>query len=139
MRRPRFARGRGSAEHERLISQLTYGRAAAPEAAQFQFVLAGSGTVHDALRGAPSGRWRSRIAAPRFSWRWTSFGSRARSVSRDPGQGQRPFGVDGLGRGWVELRAERCSEYPLGLDLYLVDGAGRLVGLPRTARLGNGG
>ncbi|MBK7726783.1 MAG: phosphonate C-P lyase system protein PhnH [Dehalococcoidia bacterium] len=28
-----------------------------------------------------------------------------------------------------------CGSYPLGIDLFLVDAEGRLVGLPRTTRI----
>jgi alpha-D-ribose 1-methylphosphonate 5-triphosphate synthase subunit PhnH len=52
--------------------------------------------------------------------------------------GSRTLGV-GMESGWVDERARRNAEYPLGLDLYLVDAAGRLVGLPRTTRIAESG
>jgi alpha-D-ribose 1-methylphosphonate 5-triphosphate synthase subunit PhnH len=38
----------------------------------------------------------------------------------------------GLAEGWRELRAERNREFPMGVDLILVDGQNRLMALPRT-------
>ena len=131
---------RGAQEHERLISQLTYGRVAGPESAEFQFVLAGSGTVNDALGGAFIGTLEEPHRGATLFLEVDEL--REEGTLRVEGPGVKDcarIGVEGLGAGWVELRAERCSEYPLGLDLYLVDGAGRLVGIPRTARLMDGG
>jgi alpha-D-ribose 1-methylphosphonate 5-triphosphate synthase subunit PhnH len=131
---------RDAQEHERLISQLTYGRAAAPEAAQFQFVLAGSGAADDALRAASVGTLEEPHRGATLFLEVEELRQEGTLSIEGPGvKDSVRIGVEGLGPDWVALRAERCSEYPLGLDLYLVDGAGRLVGLPRTARLGIGG
>lgn len=46
--------------------------------------------------------------------------------------GTRTLGVDGFTRGAVEAVRESRAGYPLGVDVYLVDGAGRVAGLPRS-------
>jgi alpha-D-ribose 1-methylphosphonate 5-triphosphate synthase subunit PhnH len=133
---------RGAQEHERLISQLTYGRQAAPENAEFLFVFAGSNTVGDALRGACIGT----LEEPhRGATLFIEVGAlREGSARREGGalriegpgvKGSATISVEGLDADWREARAERCAEYPLGVDVYLVDGTGRLAGIPRTARL----
>lgn len=43
--------------------------------------------------------------------------------------------ITGLGEAALRARDAACEEYPLGIDLFLVDAAGRLLGLPRTTRI----
>ena len=43
--------------------------------------------------------------------------------------------VCGLSGESIESRNAACTEYPLGIDLFLVDHEGRLVGLPRTTSI----
>jgi alpha-D-ribose 1-methylphosphonate 5-triphosphate synthase subunit PhnH len=131
---------RGAQEHERLLSQLTYGRAAAPEIAEFQFVLAGSDKVRDALHDASIGTLEEPHRGATLFIEVEALGEGGDLRIEGPGvKGCVRICVEGLPPDWIEARAERCSEYPLGIDVYLVDGAGRLVGLPRTARLTAGG
>ncbi|MEC0231804.1 phosphonate C-P lyase system protein PhnH [Paenibacillus alba] len=40
-----------------------------------------------------------------------------------------------LGGNWMDARAERNAEYPLGLDCILVDASHRLLALPRTTQV----
>lgn len=143
---------RGGQEQERLISQLTYGRPAAPESAEFLFVLSGSGIANDALRSASVGTLEEphrgatlfiEVSGLREESAIREEGvRRGTGVLRIEGPGVKDsamLGVEGLDADWLGARAERCSEYPLGVDVYLVDGAGRLAGIPRTARLTEGG
>jgi alpha-D-ribose 1-methylphosphonate 5-triphosphate synthase subunit PhnH len=49
--------------------------------------------------------------------------------------GGRTLGIEGLPAPEAEaLRASRAA-YPLGVDVYLIDGAGQIAGLPRSTRL----
>jgi len=43
--------------------------------------------------------------------------------------------VGGVGPGLVEARRDAVADYPAGIDLFLVDGEGRIAGLPRSAQL----
>ena len=132
---PREAR-----EHERLISQLTYGRSVAPEDAEFQFVLADGGSASDALRGAFIGTLEEPHRGATLFLEVEELRIEGPLLMEGPGiKGVTRIGVEGLDATWLAARAERCAEYPLGLDLYLVDHAGRLVGIPRTTRLRSGG
>jgi hypothetical protein len=43
--------------------------------------------------------------------------------------------VGGAGAGLVSARNAAVADYPAGIDLFVVDGAGRLAGLPRSTQL----
>jgi alpha-D-ribose 1-methylphosphonate 5-triphosphate synthase subunit PhnH len=45
------------------------------------------------------------------------------------------FGVAGLAESEIALIQATRHNYPLGIDIYLIDAAGQCVGLPRTTRL----
>ncbi len=47
----------------------------------------------------------------------------------------RTLGIEGLTRVEAEAIRETRLDYPLGIDVYLIDGAGRIAGLPRSTRL----
>jgi alpha-D-ribose 1-methylphosphonate 5-triphosphate synthase subunit PhnH len=55
---------------------------------------------------------------------------------RGPGvPGTCTLGVDGLARDVVDAIAEANRHYPSGIDVWLVDEAGRVAGLPRSCQL----
>lgn len=49
--------------------------------------------------------------------------------------GRRTLGVGGIERPEAAAIQKTRLDYPLGIDVYLVDGAGRVAGLPRSTRL----
>jgi alpha-D-ribose 1-methylphosphonate 5-triphosphate synthase subunit PhnH len=49
--------------------------------------------------------------------------------------GSRTLGLEGLAATEAAAIREIRQDYPLGVDVYLVDGAGRVAGLPRSTRL----
>ena len=49
--------------------------------------------------------------------------------------GERMLGVEGLPEPEIEAIRESRAAYPLGVDVYLLDGAGRIAGLPRSTKL----
>lgn len=49
--------------------------------------------------------------------------------------GERALGVEGLPAAEITAIQESRSDYPLGVDVYLVDAAERLAALPRSARM----
>jgi alpha-D-ribose 1-methylphosphonate 5-triphosphate synthase subunit PhnH len=118
-----------------LLAHLTYGRPQPPESAQFHFVPAG-GDVLEAARSAPVGT----LVEPH---RGATLILEAKEISDDgpwrlEGPGIRSsarLGVSGIDAAFLPLRADRCSEYPLGIDVFLVDAAGRVAALPRTTRV----
>lgn len=59
---------------------------------------------------------------------------------RGPGiDGSIDLVADGLDPSWIERRAWWCREFPMGVDLYLCDGSGRIAAIPRTSVVTMGG
>lgn len=55
-----------------------------------------------------------------------------------PGIAYRAFLDAGLGDEWIEARAEKNREFPLGIDMLIVDRGGRVAALPRTTVIAAG-
>jgi alpha-D-ribose 1-methylphosphonate 5-triphosphate synthase subunit PhnH len=117
-----------------LVARLTGSRPGGPGESEFVLVargggapeaiaLATAGTFLDPQRGATIVIEVGRLAAagPLRLEGPGIDGSRAITVEADAG--------------WIGERARRNAEYPLGVDLFLLDGGARLVGLPRTTRI----
>lgn len=62
-------------------------------------------------------------------------GQLALTISGPGVPGSRSLGVEGLSVEELENLQESRAYYPLGVDVYLVDGSGRLAGLPRSVRV----
>ncbi|BFH60649.1 phosphonate C-P lyase system protein PhnH [Paenibacillus azoreducens] len=124
-------------ELSRLFNQLTFASRAETEKADYIFVLhdAEEGAAEAALRKAKTGS----LADPHDSasiiiesgdlsdgseWRLTGPGIREESLVRLPLEG-----------GLLLARAERNAEYPMGLDMIVVDRKHRLICLPRTTQI----
>lgn len=65
----------------------------------------------------------------------SNTGSLALKLTGPGVPGARTLGIEGLSATEVEGIRESRRDYPLGVDVYLVDGAGRVAGLPRSTRL----
>ena len=103
--------------------------------ADFAFVLGRSGgEVLELGRGTlerPEAGATAVYAVDRLS----NSGPLALRLSGPGVPGERTLGVEGLPVGEVEGIQEARADYPLGVDVYLVDGAGQVAGLPRSTRL----
>ena len=146
-----------SDEQSRLISQLTYARPL--PATEADFLLAGAGdnyvlaaleaakegTLENPHEGAtvimevagmssddPSnaeGAWDAEAAAAGEAEDWPEW------ILTGPGiETRRCLRVAGSPR-WADVRAERNREFPMGVDVILVDPSGRLAALPRTTKM----
>jgi alpha-D-ribose 1-methylphosphonate 5-triphosphate synthase subunit PhnH len=127
---------RGAAAH---LSALT-GCPAVP-CGEARFVLAprGEGTAHEALRQAPAGTPLEPHRGATLLLEVQRIGSGSPVVLEGPGiDGSARLDLEGIDPSWVEVRAERCAGYPLGLDIAFVDPAGRIAAVPRTSRLRRG-
>lgn len=86
----------------------------------------GDGAAHAAASDAP---------APGAAGLGPAHAVRRSFVLTGPGiETERALVVEAVGD-WVAARNDRGHEYPLGIDLILVDGAGGVVALPRTTRI----
>jgi alpha-D-ribose 1-methylphosphonate 5-triphosphate synthase subunit PhnH len=129
--------------HARLLSQLTYSRTAPAEGAAFLFLAQGAwaaapaaidrasvGTLVDPHRGATIVLEVRDLGSPPVG-----SGNTHSLVLTGPGiETATTILVDGPD-GWVEARARKNAEFPLGIDFILVTAEGRMASLPRTTQL----
>jgi alpha-D-ribose 1-methylphosphonate 5-triphosphate synthase subunit PhnH len=103
--------------------------------ARFVLVPAAGGAACEALRDSFAGTLEEPWRGATLILEVSRLSEGGEVLLEGPGIASRSaLGVEGLETGWLSLRAERCAEYPLGLDLILVDRDGRLAALPRTCR-----
>jgi alpha-D-ribose 1-methylphosphonate 5-triphosphate synthase subunit PhnH len=118
------------------IARLTYGKRKETERADFVFVL-GRDDVADAISRARIGTLVDPHLGATIVIETGGIGPADRYggtslVLSGPGiRDTRGVSVD-LPPSWIAARAARNREFPLGVDLVFVDGAGLLVSLPRT-------
>lgn len=125
--------GDGARETEERLSLATGGRVAPPEEAAFAFV---SGTGGMAARLGRGTLEKPELGATAvYAVGSLSEGDLSLRLSGPGVPGKRVLEVGGLDREEAEAIRESRSSYPLGVDVYLVDGAGRVVGLPRSTRV----
>ncbi|WP_409342840.1 phosphonate C-P lyase system protein PhnH [Paenibacillus sp. MBLB4367] len=130
------------AEVTHLFNQLTYARAAEAEQADYVFVLqdAASDDLRSALEGAKIGD----LLDPHHSATVVVESESLTGTGEDalrltgPGIEDACFAQVNMQADWVEIRAERNAEYPLGIDLLFVDTDHRLLCLPRTTQVSKG-
>jgi alpha-D-ribose 1-methylphosphonate 5-triphosphate synthase subunit PhnH len=126
--------GRSSAEED-FLSHLTYGRRAPAAAAGFHF-LTGGREAEAALQAASVGTLVEPHLGATLIVEVGGLDEAGPWVLRGPGiSNTARLGVTGFDDDLVGLRAERCSEYPLGVDLVFVDAEGRCAAIPRTTRV----
>ncbi len=124
---------------ERLLG-TTGARTAPVEEANFALVPGGDsdGAMLDLRRGtleAPETGATAIYGVKRLD----EYGPQTLTLSGPGASGSRTLGVEGLSREELEAIRESRAYYPLGVDAYLVDEAGSLVGLPRSTRIERGG
>ena len=137
-----------SAEQSRLISQLTYARSLPPAEADFLLAEAGDDYVLAALEAAKEGTLENPHEGATIIMEVAGLSSDDPSSSgaaendgwpewilTGPGiETEKRLRVAGSPQ-WAAVRAERNREFPLGVDLILVDASGRLAALPRTTKM----
>lgn len=130
------ALGPGAPEAEGRLVRETGARTAPLSEADFVLVLGGNsgGALRDLKRGtleAPEEGATAVYAVERLSERGTLT-----LVLSGPGvPEERVLGVEGLALEEVEEIQESRAAFPLGVDVYLVDGSGLVAGLPRSTRV----
>ena len=128
--------GERAPDVERHLSQFTGARVAPIEEVDFALVSGGDtdGMVLKLKRGT----------LERPEWGATAIYAVEELSNSDtlslelsgPGiPGTRTLSIEGLAAAEAEAIRETRQEYPLGIDVYLIDAAGRVAGLPRSTRL----
>lgn len=129
------------------ISHRTYARVVPTDQAGYVFVL---GTDTDPRRAIESAHEGTLIDPHLGATVFLEVGRLRAGADRDDADDQafqlRGPGIDGtIGIDvesrfdWYSIRNERVSEYPLGVDMFLADRHGSVMGLPRTTRLAKAG
>ncbi len=113
------------------ISHMTYAKAAEQGQADFVFVMGGTAAA-EAIARARSGSLVDPHLGATLVIEARSLGEDGRLLLSGPGiESTARLKVDMEG-GWVAARAAKNVEFPLGVDLILVDPRFRLAALPRT-------
>jgi alpha-D-ribose 1-methylphosphonate 5-triphosphate synthase subunit PhnH len=124
--------GEGAAELGRLMSQLTLARLTPPPEAEFLFVSGPASEAASAFRSASVGTLADPHRGATIVLEVESLSPGGPLVLTGPGIEREHRLCVGRNPDWIALRAERNQEYPLGVDLCLVDRRDRLASLPRT-------
>jgi len=125
----------------RLLAERTGARTAPVPIADFLVVLGGSsrGALLVAKRGSleePSEGATAVYVVGRLATGEPTFGASLGLLLSGPGvQTESALFVEGLARSEAQAIVQSRADYPLGVDVYLVDEEGLVVGLPRSTRV----
>jgi alpha-D-ribose 1-methylphosphonate 5-triphosphate synthase subunit PhnH len=124
----------GAASPSEAISHLTYAKAAYPDEADFVFVLGREGAA-EAIAAAKAGT----LVDPHLG---ATLIVEVDSLDEGGGLELTGPGIESSARlgvlpspDWTAAREAKNAEFPLGVDLILVDSKYRLTSLPRTTRI----
>lgn len=117
------------------LSRMTGSRDVSVEEAEFALISGGDsgGEILKLSRGDLEHPERGATAI--FAVERLGSGPVALRLSGPGVPDTRTLGIEGLSMSEVEAIRESRADYPLGVDVYLVDGAGQLAGLPRSTGL----
>lgn len=126
----------GARELEERLLGATGARIAPIEEANFALIPGGDsdGAMLDLNRGTLEAPETGAMAIYGVK-RLAEYGPQTLTLSGPGVSGSRMLGVEGLSAKELEAIRESRAYYPLGVDVYLVDEAGSLVGLPRSTRI----
>lgn len=124
-------------ELTRLLNQLTFAARTEPEKADYIFVLhdAEEGDLLKALRGAKVGTLEDPHTSATLIVESGELAGEFELSLKGPGIEAESFVRVPLASGWLEARAEKNAEYPLGIDMLMVDQNNKLLCLPRTTQI----
>lgn len=125
--------GPGAADAETQISRLCTVPVAPTSTARYVFVLDGAHAA-TAIREAHTGT----LEAPHLGATivvQTEFGDPPRTASGPGIDGTTAIDFGRHAAGWLAPRESANREFPLGVDIILVDPTGQLIALPRTTRI----
>ncbi|HBW34700.1 phosphonate C-P lyase system protein PhnH [Desulfosporosinus sp. BICA1-9] len=125
------------AEMAKLINQLTYAKATEVESADYILVLkdAKAEDLAVALRRAYPGDLLNPHKAATMIIEADSVSNERNLSLTGPGIETECYIDVKTSDGWVDLRAEKNSEYPMGIDLIFTDREDNIVCLPRTTQI----
>ncbi|GBF34013.1 PhnH protein [Desulfocucumis palustris] len=125
------------AEISRLINQLTYARAAEPENADFIFILndAGPLALEKAFKAACPGNLIDPHKSATIIVEVATLGNNGDLIITGPGIDRESCIKVQTTDSWVDIRAEKNVEYPLGIDIIFTDSSHNILCIPRTTQI----
>jgi alpha-D-ribose 1-methylphosphonate 5-triphosphate synthase subunit PhnH len=115
------------------VQRRTGARPASISEADFVFVV---GSPGDGLRALRTGDLAFPDGGATLLWRVQGFEDGLAATLSGPGvDGSTRLRIGGVAAPDLALLGEINRAYPCGLDCFFFDGAGRVVGLPRTTRM----
>ena len=121
-----------------LVSQITYSKVKPIEEADYIFIMndAISASLEEGFKRAKIGSLINPNKSATIIAELDDIGSGKELILKGPGiKEESKVSVKG-NLAWVDVRAERNEEYPLGVDSIFVDDNGNLICLPRTTQIG---
>lgn len=131
--------GGSAAETEERLSRLTGARVSSARDADFALISAipggdSAGAILELGRGTLERPERGATAIYAVEG-ISGSGPLSLELSGPGVPGTRRLGIAGMAAQEIAAIRETRQDYPLGVDVYLTDGAGRVAGLPRSTRL----
>ncbi|MHB8125535.1 MAG: phosphonate C-P lyase system protein PhnH [Desulfitobacteriaceae bacterium] len=125
------------AEITKLINQLTYAKATEAESAAFILLLndAKPEDMERALRMASIGDLLNPHKSATIIVEADSLSNDRELILTGPGIAGESYVKVQTTSNWVDIRTEKNSEYPLGIDLILTDQNANILCLPRTTQI----
>jgi alpha-D-ribose 1-methylphosphonate 5-triphosphate synthase subunit PhnH len=117
-----------------FLARMTYARRVPLSEADFVFVPGGEGNIARAIAEAREGTLIDPHLGATIVALVDSLGSGPAIGLSGPGIESRAELRAGSSAPWLAARERKNREYPLGVDLYLVDVSGGIAALPRATR-----
>jgi alpha-D-ribose 1-methylphosphonate 5-triphosphate synthase subunit PhnH len=120
-----------------MLKQLTYSRAVLLDEADYIFILEdiSDGDIHQAFTKSKNGSLLSPHQSSTLIMHVPSISAGGNLQLTGPGiEHSRSIGIEGAKK-WLPLRKKKNVEYPLGIDLILLDSLHDMVCLPRTTQI----
>lgn len=121
----------------KTINQLTYAKPTTTEQADYLLVLqdAEKGSLEEAIRKAKSGTLNNPHDAALLIVETKSVTNGEVHLLKGPGIQTTESAYVDIQEDWVQCRQNKNKEYPLGIDLMLIDQQHQLLSLPRTTQI----
>lgn len=120
-----------------MLNQLTYAKAAEANEADFIFILkdCDRNQLESAFRSAKTGSLMNPHESAILIIETENVRTGTELVMTGPGiETEQEASIDGADA-WLDIRAEKNMEYPLGLDTILTDTSHSILCLPRTTQI----
>lgn len=121
----------------KTINQLTYAKSTEAKKADFLLILqdAEKGSLEEAIIIAKAGTLKNPHSSAFIIVEVESVTSGEALLLKGPGIHSTELIYLDINENWMESRQEKNKEYPLGIDLILIDQNHQLISLPRTTQI----